>query len=51
MLNPNLQRLKPYPFEQLAALFADAKTPDGVKPIPLSIGEPQHAPPNLSWMH
>ena len=51
MLNPNLQRLKPYPFEQLAALFADAKRPDDFKPIPLSIGEPQHAPPRLSWMH
>ena len=47
MLNPNLQRLKPYPFEQLAALFADAKTPDDFNPIPLSIGEPQHAPPRF----
>ena len=37
MLNPNLQRLKPYPFEQLAALFADAKRPDHFKPIPLSL--------------
>ena len=47
MLNPDLHRLKPYPFEQLAALFADAKTPDDLKPIPLSIGEPQHAPPQF----
>ena len=43
----DLQRLKPYPFEQLAALFADAKTSNDLKPIPLSIGEPQHAPPQF----
>ena len=47
MLNPDLQRLQPYPFEQLAALFADTKTPDDIKSIPLSIGEPQHAPPQF----
>jgi len=47
MLNPDLHRLKPYPFEQLAALFADTKTPDDLKPIPLSIGEPQHTPPQF----
>ena len=47
MLNPDLHRLKPYPFEQLAALFADAKTPNDLKLIPLSIGEPQHAPPQF----
>ena len=47
MLNPDLQRLKPYPFEQLATLFADTKAPDDIKLIPLSIGEPQHAPPQF----
>ena len=47
MLNPDLKRLQPYPFEQLAALFAGAQTPEGLKPIPLSIGEPQHASPRF----
>lgn len=47
MLNPDLKRLKPYPFEQLATLFAGVEAPEGLKPIPLSIGEPQHAPPQF----
>jgi len=47
MLNPDLQRLKPYPFEQLAALLSGIQPPAGVTPIPLSIGEPQHAPPQF----
>ncbi len=47
MLNPDLNRLMPYPFEQLARLFAGATPPVDVTPIPLSIGEPQHAPPRL----
>ena len=45
MLNPDLQRLKPYPFEQLSALLSGIQPPASVTPIPLSIGEPQHAPP------
>lgn len=47
MLNPDLQRLKPYPFEQLSALLSGIELPAGVVPIPLSIGEPQHAPPQF----
>jgi N-succinyldiaminopimelate aminotransferase len=47
MLNPDLQRLKPYPFEQLSALLSGIQAPAGVTPIPLSIGEPQHAPPQF----
>ncbi|RZO81791.1 MAG: succinyldiaminopimelate transaminase [Litorivicinaceae bacterium] len=47
MLNPDLQRLKPYPFEQLSALLSGIQPPAGVTPIPLSIGEPQHAPPQF----
>ena len=47
MLNPDLKRLKPYPFEQLAALLSGIQPPAGVTPIPLSIGEPQHAPPQF----
>ena len=47
MLNPNLQRLNPYPFEQLAALLEGVRPPAGLTPIPLSIGEPQHNPPSF----
>ena len=47
MLNPNLQRLNPYPFEQLASLLEGVRPPAGLAPIPLSIGEPQHNPPSF----
>ena len=47
MLNPDLQRLKPYPFEQLSTLLSGIQPPAGITPIPLSIGEPQHAPPQF----
>ena len=47
MLNPDLQRLNPYPFEQLTALLEGARPPAGLTPIPLSIGEPQHNPPSF----
>lgn len=43
-MNPELAALKPYPFEKLAALKVDV-TPPALAPIPLSIGEPRHAPP------
>ena len=44
MLNPDLSRLYPYPFERLAELLGSV-TPAALTPIPLSIGEPKHAPP------
>jgi len=45
-MNPDLDKLQPYPFEKLNALKAGTKTPD--KPhIALSIGEPKHATPGL----
>ena len=47
MLNPDLQRLKPYPFEKLSALLSGIQPLAGITPIPLSIGEPQHAPPQF----
>ena len=47
MLNPDLERLRPYPFEQLASLFAGLHAPKGLKAISLSIGEPQHSPPQF----
>jgi N-succinyldiaminopimelate aminotransferase len=45
-VNPRLARLQPYPFEQLRALLAGI-TPPALSPIRLSIGEPQHATPDL----
>ena len=42
-MNSRLSQLQPYPFEKLRALLAGL-TPAGT-PIPLSIGEPQHATP------
>ena len=43
--NPQLSRLAPYPFERLRALFAGITPPAGLRPIRLSIGEPQHPTP------
>src|SRR3954470_18549719 len=45
-MNPRLDRLQPYPFERLRALLADVPIPSS-RPIRLSIGEPQHATPDL----
>jgi len=44
-MNPNIDRLQPYPFERLAALLQGTAPPPGKDVIPLSIGEPRHAPP------
>lgn len=48
-MNPDLQKLQPYPFEKLSALKASCQLKDG-KPaveghIALSIGEPKHQAP------
>ncbi|MFO7648257.1 aminotransferase class I/II-fold pyridoxal phosphate-dependent enzyme, partial [Halomonas campaniensis] len=43
-MNPDLDALKPYPFEKLAALKAGVTPPEGLAHVPLTIGEPQHAP-------
>jgi N-succinyldiaminopimelate aminotransferase len=43
-MNPDLDALKPYPFERLAALKAGLVPLSGLSHIPLTIGEPQHAP-------
>ncbi len=45
-MNPDLDRLQPYPFEKLRALFAGV-TPVNKPHIALSIGEPKHATPAL----
>ena len=47
-MNPDLERLQPYPFERLAALTAGVQPPDDRRVLALSIGEPQHAPPALA---
>ncbi|NMG35193.1 succinyldiaminopimelate transaminase [Azoarcus sp. TTM-91] len=46
-MNPNLARLQTYPFEKLRALFAGLQPPAELKPIRLSIGEPQHPTPTF----
>jgi N-succinyldiaminopimelate aminotransferase len=44
-MNPDLQRLQPYPFERLRVLFAGVTPPAHLAPINLSIGEPKHPTP------
>lgn len=44
-MNPDLQKLQPYPFEKLAKLKAGITPPAGLSHIALSIGEPKHAAP------
>lgn len=44
-MNPDLQKLQPYPFEKLRQLFADLAPPPEKSPIALSIGEPRHPAP------
>jgi len=45
-MNPDLDKLQPYPFEKLNALKAGT-TPPSKPHIALSIGEPKHATPGL----
>jgi N-succinyldiaminopimelate aminotransferase len=46
-MNPDLDRLQPYPFEKLRALFAGVEPAAAHAPISLSIGEPRHATPEV----
>ena len=46
-MNPNLARLKPYPFQSLATLLAGVKPNATLAPINLSIGEPKHPTPEF----
>lgn len=43
-MNPDLDRLRPYPFERLTALLAGVEPPD-TPLVDLAIGEPKHATP------
>ena len=44
-MNPGFERLAAYPFERLAQLKEGLVPPAHLAHIPLSIGEPRHAPP------
>ena len=46
-MNPDLQKLHPYPFEKLLQLKAGITPPANKSHIALSIGEPKHAPPEF----
>ena len=46
-MNPDLDRLQPYPFERLNALKAGVNPPTTTAHIALQIGEPKHATPGL----
>ncbi|MEW5756626.1 MAG: succinyldiaminopimelate transaminase [Pseudomonadota bacterium] len=46
-MNPDLDKLQPYPFERLAKLKAGITPPPGLPHITLSIGEPQHPTPGV----
>lgn len=46
-MNPDLQRLQPYPFQKLAALFREVTPNRDYRPISLSIGEPKHTTPQF----
>lgn len=46
-MNPDLQRLQPYPFQKLAKLFGEVQPNATLKPISLHIGEPKHASPQF----
>ncbi len=46
-MNPDLDRLQPYPFQRLRTLFEGASPPSSLSDIRLSIGEPQHAAPEF----
>ncbi|SCZ55768.1 succinyldiaminopimelate transaminase [Thiohalomonas denitrificans] len=44
-MNPDLEKLQPYPFEKLNSLKTGVRPPAGKPHIALSIGEPKHQPP------
>lgn len=46
-MNPNLNRLHPYPFEKLARLKAGVVPPADLAAISLGIGEPKHPSPDF----
>jgi N-succinyldiaminopimelate aminotransferase len=47
-MNPDLEKLQPYPFEKLADLKAGCTPPADLDHIALSIGEPAHPSPEVA---
>jgi N-succinyldiaminopimelate aminotransferase len=46
-MNPDLNKLQPYPFEKLKSLFSKVTPNPELRPISLSIGEPKHPTPQI----
>jgi N-succinyldiaminopimelate aminotransferase len=46
-MNPDLEKLQPYPFQKLSQLFAAVRPNPDLRAISLSIGEPKHATPQF----
>ena len=46
-MNPDLDRLQPYPFEKLRRLLEGVRAAD-LPPVSLAIGEPRHPPPAVA---
>ena len=46
-MNPDLDRLQPYPFQKLTELLKGHNPPRALKPVNLSIGEPKHPTPEF----
>lgn len=46
-MNPDLNKLQPYPFEKLNSLLGKVKPNPQLRPISLSIGEPKHPAPQI----
>lgn len=46
-MNPDLNKLQPYPFEKLNSLFSKVTPNPDLRPISLSIGEPKHPAPQI----
>ena len=44
-MNPDLDRLQPYPFQKLSALFREVTPNPAYRALSLHIGEPKHATP------
>ena len=47
-MNSKLAKLQPYPFEKLAALFAECTANSELSPIALTVGEPKHPSPEFA---
>lgn len=46
-MNPLLDRLQPYPFARLREAMQGLDAPQGMRPVPLHIGEPKHPTPKV----